>query len=75
MKNWLRDELKPEAEAVFDPAHLGRHDFLDEGGVARLWREHCDGAANHAHLLFALLMFDFWHAEVLEAAPAGAGNP
>jgi asparagine synthase (glutamine-hydrolysing) len=69
MKNWLRRELRAEAESVFDPARLRRHDFLDPDSVWTLWREHVEGVANHAHVLFAMLIFDLWHEEVVESAP------
>jgi len=70
MKNWLRNELREEAEAKFDPRRLARHDFFDAEGVRGLWDEHQAGQANHAHVLFALLMFESWYEEVV-GAPAG----
>ncbi len=74
MKNWLRNELRPEAEAIFDPAHLGRHGFLQPDAVGRLWRRHLDGVENHAHVLFAILMFDHWYAEVVEGTGVGSAQ-
>ncbi|MHC4952292.1 MAG: asparagine synthase (glutamine-hydrolyzing) [Planctomycetota bacterium] len=66
MKNWLRGELKEEAAAWLAPSQLGRHGFFDTAGVDALWREHQAGAANHAHVLFAILMFEQWYDATVE---------
>jgi len=74
MKNWLRSELREESEAVFEPGRLGRHGFLDADGVRALWSEHLAGSANHAHLLFSLLVFDHWYSEIVESTSVVSGG-
>ena len=70
MKNWLRNELRAEAEEIFDARRLKRHGFLDADGVRRLWTDHLAGRTNHAHVLFAIIMFEHWYDAVIARPPA-----
>ena len=60
MKNWLRHELKPMMERLLAPERLRRRGLLEPSDVARLMNEHSAGQANHAHVLFSLMVFERW---------------
>ena len=62
MKNWLRRELKPLMLELLSPARLARRGLIDSDEVSRLVDQHCAGQANHAHILFALMVFERWAA-------------
>lgn len=57
---WLRGPLRDWAEALLAPAALAREPLLDAIHVRRLWRDHLSGRADHAHALWALLMYRAW---------------
>ncbi len=66
MKNWLRRELQPLMRDLLSRERLVRRGLFEPAEVARLIREHVDGRANHAHQLFALMVFERW-ADALDA--------
>jgi asparagine synthase (glutamine-hydrolysing) len=63
MKNWLRHELAPMMERLLDPERLRRRGLLNPAEVCRLVREHRAGRANHAHVLFSLMVLERWTEE------------
>ncbi len=65
MKTWLRGELRPMMERLLDPQRLGAAGLIEPDEVARLMREHGAGSANHAHVLFSLMVFEQWREGVL----------
>jgi asparagine synthase (glutamine-hydrolysing) len=64
MKNWLRRELKPLMTALLSPERLRRRGLIEPAEVARLIEQHSSGQANHAHLLFSLMVFERWAESV-----------
>jgi asparagine synthase (glutamine-hydrolysing) len=60
MKNWLRRELKPLMHELLSPARLAKRGLIEPDEVSRLIDQHCAGQANHAHVLFALMVFERW---------------
>ncbi len=60
MKNWLRGDLQPLMQDLLAPARLARRGLFEPAEIARLQQEHVDGRANHAHQLFALMVFERW---------------
>ena len=60
MKNWLRHELKPLMLDLLSPERLRRRGLIEPAEVARLIDQHCAGQANHAHVLFSLMVFEQW---------------
>ena len=66
LRGWLEDALLSERARA-------RGYFAPEA-VERLVREHADGRADHAFLLWNLFMLELWHREVLEARPSRAGE-
>jgi asparagine synthase (glutamine-hydrolysing) len=60
MKNWLRHELKPLMERLLAPERVRQRGLLEPSEVTRLMDEHTAGQANHAHVLFSLMVFERW---------------
>jgi len=63
MKTWLRRELTPLMERLLAPARIRAGGLLEAREVARLIGEHRAGRANHAHVLFSLMVFERWREE------------
>ena len=63
MKNWLRRELAPLMEQLLAPDRLGKRGFIEASEARRLMDEHLKGRANHAHVLFSLMVFERWAQE------------
>jgi asparagine synthase (glutamine-hydrolysing) len=63
MKQWLRRELRPMMEELLSPARLAGRGVVDPAEAGRLMTEHCEGQANHAHVLFSLMVFERWAEE------------
>jgi asparagine synthase (glutamine-hydrolysing) len=62
---WFRGGLKARAESVFFDRAGGQSGLIDERGLRRVWREHQIGAADHATVLWSLLMFELWAGRFL----------
>jgi asparagine synthase (glutamine-hydrolysing) len=63
MKQWLRKELRPMMERLLAPERLASRGVVDSSEARRLMDEHCSGRANHAHVLFSLMVFERWAEE------------
>lgn len=78
--SWLRAELRPLANDLLAPARLRQQGVFDPAVVSRLLREHQQVEADHARVLWALVMFQAWWdrfktpASSLAALPAVAGS-
>ncbi|MDI7276739.1 MAG: asparagine synthase (glutamine-hydrolyzing), partial [Anaerolineae bacterium] len=57
---WLKADLRPLVEEYLSPETVQRQGYFRPEMVARLVREHATGLADHAHCLWALLMFGLW---------------
>lgn len=60
MKNWLRHDLKPLMTRLLAPERLRPRGLIEPAEVSRLIEQHCAGQANHAHVLFSLMVFERW---------------
>jgi asparagine synthase (glutamine-hydrolysing) len=60
IKNWLGGELRPLMEDLLSPVHLAEEGLFRTAAVERLKREHLEGAANHSHVLWTLMVFQDW---------------
>ncbi|MCK5146649.1 asparagine synthase (glutamine-hydrolyzing) [bacterium] len=60
IKEWLKDELKPMATALFDERRLREQGLFDPAFVGQLMDEHCRNVDNHSHKLWALMVFQQW---------------
>jgi asparagine synthase (glutamine-hydrolysing) len=63
MKQWLKRELKPLMERLLAPERLAARGLIEPRETRRLIDEHCAGRANHAHVLFSLMVFERWAEE------------
>ena len=63
MKQWLKRELRPLMDRLLEPERLARRGFVEPAAVAKMIDEHCAGRANHAHVLFSLMVFERWAEE------------
>jgi asparagine synthase (glutamine-hydrolysing) len=57
---WLRNELRPMAEAVLFDASRPFAGVLDEQVVRRMWQEHQSAARDHSVFLWGLIMLGLW---------------
>ena len=63
---WFRDELRGYiTEALTDPVAINRG-YFDESYIRELLDRHQDGSQNNSEQLWALLMFETWHREVVD---------
>jgi asparagine synthase (glutamine-hydrolysing) len=60
LDRWLKGELRPLVmSTLLDPgARVG--DYVRREGLARLWREHDEGRADHRRILWACLVLELW---------------
>lgn len=63
MREWLRGELKPMLTDLLSPETVRRRGYFIPEGVQTLVSEHLGGRANHANLLWAMLMLELWLQE------------
>ncbi len=58
--SWLRGPLRPFAEMSLLTGACGLPEFFRPETVRALWEEHQSGREDHAHRLWALLVFEVW---------------
>ena len=68
--HWLRNELRGELEANLDEETIAKRGFFEPRRVRMLVDEHLSGAQDHAQLLWALLLLEWWIAHHLEGRSA-----
>jgi asparagine synthase (glutamine-hydrolysing) len=66
MKNWLRKELAPLMESLLSEERVNVRGLMEPGEVRKLMDQHKTGRANHAHVLFSLMVFERWAQAFLE---------
>ena len=66
MKNWLRRELAPLMESLLSEERLRRRGLIDPREARKLMDQHKAGRANHAHVLFSLMVFERWAEAFLD---------
>jgi asparagine synthase (glutamine-hydrolysing) len=72
LKHWLRGELYGYArDILLDPASI-RRGYFRRDVVENLIEDHRAGRRNNATRLWALLMLEHWHREILEGSRARA---
>ncbi|MCT2557789.1 asparagine synthase (glutamine-hydrolyzing) [Tsuneonella sp. YG55] len=57
---WLRGPLREWADDLLAEDALRRSGLVDAARVATLWKRHRSGRADHAELLWAVLMLEAW---------------
>jgi asparagine synthase (glutamine-hydrolysing) len=66
LKNWLRGPLKPMLVDLLSPQSIAERGYFEAECVARWVKEHLEGAANHSHRLWALMVLELWHRTILD---------
>lgn len=59
---WLRGPLRSWAEELLAPARLAREGYFDGSVVRRRWHDHLSERRDGTAALWAILMFQAWHA-------------
>ena len=63
---WFRGELRGYiTETLTDPGAAGRG-YFEASSVRELLDRHMDGSRDNSMQLWALLMFEVWHREVVD---------
>jgi asparagine synthase (glutamine-hydrolysing) len=71
LARWFQNELRDFAREILGPDGLGKRGYFRPEAVRALLAEHVAGQADHAHRLWALLVFELWHRTFLDPpAPA-----
>jgi asparagine synthase (glutamine-hydrolysing) len=68
IRAWLRAELRAPLEERLRDGELIKSGFMRAPAVQRLLAEHAAGRRNHENMLWAMLMFEQWHAHSHAAA-------
>jgi asparagine synthase (glutamine-hydrolysing) len=64
--SWLRTDLRPLLEdSVLAPRALQRG-YFQPGALRRLVAEHVTGRADHSKPLWAVLMLELWHQQLVD---------
>jgi asparagine synthase (glutamine-hydrolysing) len=67
---WLRGPLAPMTDALLGDGRLRDRGIFDDREVARIWRDHRAGRADHRHRLWQLVMAELWFRQFIDRAPA-----
>ena len=71
IKNWLGGQLRPLMEDLLNPETIRREGVFQAPAIEQLKNEHINGAANHSHVLWALMVFQAWRKLWLDSPPLG----
>jgi asparagine synthase (glutamine-hydrolysing) len=66
LKHWLRGELKPLMLDLLAPDTVRRRGYFSPACVETWISEHLAQEVNHSHRLWALMVFELWHRQVLD---------
>ncbi len=64
--SWLRGPLREWAEEMLNQSKIEQQGLLDARIIQQKWREHLSGKRNWQYQLWAVLMFQAWHAQWME---------
>jgi asparagine synthase (glutamine-hydrolysing) len=67
LKNWLKGPLKPMMEDLLASDRITRRGYFNPDCVSRWVSDHLDGTMNHSHRLWALMVFELWNEQVMDA--------
>lgn len=67
LKNWLREELKEKMREVLGDSSFSSIGLFNSAHINTLMDEHITGKQNHAHKLWALMVFGMWHKKYIGA--------
>jgi asparagine synthase (glutamine-hydrolysing) len=66
LKNWLRGPLKPMLTDLLSVERIRQRGYFKDTTVQEWVTEHLDGTANHSHRLWALMVLELWHQQILD---------
>jgi asparagine synthase (glutamine-hydrolysing) len=66
LKHWLRGPLKSLMTDLLSVESIRRRGYFEPQCVNNWISEHLDYRANHSHRLWALIVFELWHQQVLD---------
>lgn len=66
LKHWLRGPLHPLMMDLLSPDTIKRRSYFNPQCVSGWIDQHQSGKANHSHRLWALMVFELWHRQVLD---------
>jgi asparagine synthase (glutamine-hydrolysing) len=72
LKNWLKDPLKPMMTDLLAQERIRQRGFFEPATVSRWVGDHLDGTENHSHRLWALMVFELWFQQVMDARTQAA---
>ena len=67
---WLRGPLAPMVDGLLLDGRLHSRGIFDSREVARLWTAHRDGAEDHRHRLWSLVMLELWFRQFVDGGVA-----
>ncbi|HWF83256.1 MAG TPA: asparagine synthase (glutamine-hydrolyzing) [Vicinamibacterales bacterium] len=70
--DWLSGPLAPMVDSLLLDGRFKERGIFDDRSVARLWREHRNGASDHRHRLWSLVMLELWFREYADGSGHGA---
>jgi asparagine synthase (glutamine-hydrolysing) len=65
IKNWLKDELKDLMMEYLSEKRVKEAGFFNYTYIKKLIDEHLNAKQNHAHRLWALILFSLWREKFL----------
>jgi asparagine synthase (glutamine-hydrolysing) len=75
IKNWLKTELKDLMMEYLSEKRVKEAGFFNHAYIQRMVNEHLNNKQNHAHRLWALILFHLWHEKFAPSARAAAEGP
>jgi asparagine synthase (glutamine-hydrolysing) len=66
LRSWLRGPLAALARDVLVDQPRGLGEFFHLSAIRRLYEAHVTGRRNHAHRLWALMVFELWYRLMIE---------
>ena len=67
---WLRGPLAPLVDDLLLERRFRERGIFDHAVVARLWHEHREGARDHRHRLWSLMMLELWFRQFVDGHAA-----
>jgi asparagine synthase (glutamine-hydrolysing) len=67
LKHWLRGSLRPLMTDLLSTDCVRRRGYFEPQTVNGWVSEHLQRRANHSHRLWALMIFELWHRQILDA--------
>lgn len=70
IKHWLRGPLQPLMVDLLSPDTVKRRGYFKSETIERWVTDHLNQRANHSHRLWALMVFELWHRQVMDTVHA-----